>query len=156
MPPVDDRVIKSIAQNRKARHDFEIISKLEAGIILQGTEVKSLREGKCNLQDSYVYFPSKENNELFLINLHIAPYDFGNRENHQPKRQRKLLVNAREAKKMRVAIQEKGYTIIPLSIYFSGKFVKIELAVVRAKKKYDKREDLKKRDTERETKRFRG
>lgn len=155
MPPIDGRPIKLISQNRKARHDFEIISKLEAGLVLQGTEVKSLREAKCNLQDAYAYFPSKTENELFLVNLHIAPYDFGNRENHQPRRQRKLLVNAKEAKKLRAAIQEKGLTVIPLSLYFSGQFVKAELAVVRAKKKYDKREDIKKRDTDRESKRFR-
>ncbi len=147
---IREREIRIIAKNRKALHDFFVLQSLEAGIILQGTEVKSLRAGKVSLQDAYAMFPNSNNNELYLINLHIAPYEQGNIYNHDPKRKRKLLVNQREAKKLRAAVQEKGLTLIPLSLYFSGKFVKVELGLVKAKKKYDKREDTKKKDVEKE------
>jgi SsrA-binding protein len=123
---------------------------LEAGIILQGTEVKSLRQGKCSIQEAYAGFPNPDSHELFLINFHISPYEHGNIENHEPKRPRKLLVSYREANMLKSAVQEKGLTIIPLKIYFSGPFVKLEIAVVRAKHKYDKREDSKKKETEKE------
>ena len=145
-----NRKIKPVASNRKVRHDYEIIETTEAGIVLQGTEVKSLRQGKCSIQDSYAAFPKKDVNDLFLINFHINPYEQGNRYNHEPRRQRKLLVNVREAVKLRSAVQEKGLTLLPLSIYFSGPFVKIELALVRAKRKYDKREALKEREIKRD------
>ncbi len=145
-----DRKKKVIASNRKARHDFEIIQTIESGIVLQGTEVKSLRAGKCSFQDAYAAFPDKNNYELFLYNFHISQYEHGNRNNHEPKRPRKLLLNKREAIKLCSSVQEKGLTLIPLSIYFSGPFVKLELALVRAKKKFDKREDLKKREATRE------
>ena len=144
-----DRKLKNIAQNRKARHDYEIMQTYETGIVLQGTEVKSLRSGKCSIQDAYATFP-RDDYELFLINFHINPYEHGNRENHEPMRPRKLLVNHREAVKLKVGVQEKGLTLIPLSIYFSGSLVKVELALVKARKKYDKREVVKERDTERE------
>ncbi len=146
---VKDRVKKTIAKNRRLRHDFEILKTIEAGIVLQGTEVKSLREGKASLQDAYAYFPNKDNEELVLINLHIPPYKQGNINNHEPTRTRKLLVHHKEAVKLRTAIQEKGYTLMPYSLYFSGRYVKVELCVVRAKKKYDKRETVKERDSER-------
>lgn len=145
-----DRKKKVIASNRKARHDFEILQTIEAGIVLQGTEVKSLRAGKCSFQDAYASFPDKNGYELYLYNFHISHYEQGNRNNHEAKRPRKLLLKQREALKLCSAVQEKGLTLIPLSIYFSGPFVKVELALVRAKKKYDKREDLKQREASRE------
>lgn len=144
------RTIKIIASNRRVRHDYEIIQTMEAGIVLQGTEVKSLRSGKCSLQDSYAGFKSSSDLDLLLYNLHINPYEHGNIMNHEPKRLRKLLVHEREAIRLKTQIQEKGLTIVPLSIYFSGHLVKVELATVRAKKKYDKRETTKKREAERE------
>ena len=148
-----ERKVKAIASNRKARHDYEIVQVYETGIILQGTEVKSLRHGKCSLLDAYATFTDKNSLELYLVNCHISPYDFGNRENHEPKRQRKLLVNRSEAIKMRNAVNEKGITLIPLSIYFSGRFVKVELGLAKAKRKYDKRETLKERDSDRDIRR---
>ncbi|MBS1538197.1 MAG: SsrA-binding protein SmpB [Bacteroidetes bacterium] len=152
-PTKTERRIHVIAQNRKARHEFEILYTVEAGIALTGTEVKSLRQGKCNFQDSYAGFLSNSNDEMTLINLHISVYDHGNRENHLPQRPRKLLIHAKEAIKLRSAIQEKGLTIIPLALYFSGPYVKIELGVARGKKLYDKREDLKQRQLDREMRR---
>lgn len=149
----EQRKTKVIAQNRKARHDFEIISTLEAGIILTGTEVKSLRAGKCNLQDSYVLFESKYARAPKLMGAHISTYDHGNRENHNPTRDRVLLLHDKESTKLKQAIQEKGMTVIPLSMYFSGPYVKVEIAIVRGKKLHDKREDLKKKDIERDMRR---
>lgn len=147
---IKDRPVKIIASNRRARFDYEIVQTLEAGIVLQGTEVKSLRSGRCSIQDAYAGFKSYEDEELFIFNLHINPYEHGNIQNHEPKRPRKLLVKKRESYKLKALIQEKGMTIVPLSIYFSGHLVKVELAVVRAKRKYDKREDTKKREVDRE------
>ena len=148
-----ERTQRTIATNRRAGHDFEIIQRIEAGVILQGTEVKSLRAGRCSLQDAYAGFLRYDDFELYIFNLHINPYDHGNRENHEPKRPRKLLVHAREAFKLKAAIQEKGMTVIPLSIYFSGHLVKIELGIARSKRKYDKRETTKKKEFEREVQR---
>jgi SsrA-binding protein len=142
-----ERVIKLIASNKKAYYEYEIISKYEAGVVLQGTEVKSLRSGRCSLQDAYAVF---RNLELYILNLHINEYDHGNRENHKPKRDRKLLLHDYEMNKMRNSVKDKGMTLIPLSIYFSGHLVKIEIATVRSKKKYDKREATKERETKRE------
>lgn len=147
------RIQKIVAQNRKARHEYTVISTLEVGIELRGTEVKSLRAGKCNLSDSYADFPSKSHNELYLLHCHISPYDFGNRENHDPLRPKKLLLKANEAIKLRAAIQEKGLTVVPLSLYFSGPYIKVELAVVKGKKLHDKRADIKERDINREMRR---
>ena len=141
----EQRKTKVIAQNRKARHDFEIISTLEAGIILTGTEVKSLRAGKCNLQDSYVLYESKYARAPKLMGAHISPYDHGNRENHNPTQARVLLLHDKESTKLKQAI--------PLSMYFSGPYVKVEIAIVRGKKLHDKREDLKKKDIERDLRR---
>jgi SsrA-binding protein len=149
-PEILERKIKVIATNRRAMHDFVVLHRYEAGIALCGTEVKSLRNSKCSIQDAYATFPDKDKLELYLINFHISPYEHGNRENHEPKRPRKLLLNLRELNKLRVALQEKGLTIIPLSVYFSGPFVKIEIGLVKAKKKYDKREALKERETDRD------
>ncbi|MCE5304412.1 MAG: SsrA-binding protein SmpB [Chloroherpetonaceae bacterium] len=151
-----DRKIRVISSNRRAEHDYEIIQKLEAGIILQGTEVKSLREGKCSLQDSYCGFPKRDSNELLVYNMHIPEYSHGNIANHKPKRPRKLLLHEREARKLHTAINEKGLTIIPLSIYFSGPFAKLEIALVRPKRKYDKREATKEKEITRDIKRKYG
>ena len=149
MPAPVERPQKLIVSNRKAEHEYFVLQRLEAGIVLTGTEVKSLRAGRANLQDSYAYFPNKNSFELFLMSLHIFPYDFGNRENHVPMRQRKLLVSKREALKLRQAVNEKGLTLVPLSLYFSGAFVKVELGVVKGKKLYDKRADIKDRENKR-------
>jgi len=154
MSQPEGRKRKIIAQNRKARHDFEIITTYEAGIVLQGTEVKSLREGKCNLQDSYAVFPKNDASSLSLIGMHISPYDHGNRENHIPIRERRLLLNHKELFRLRQAMQEKGLTLVPLSIYFSGQFIKVEIATARGKKLYDKRQSEKEKDTKREVARF--
>lgn len=145
-----EREIRPISTNRRARYEFEITQTLECGIELTGTEVKSLRAGKANLQDAYATFKGIGNEELYVVNLHINEYEQGNRENHKPKRDRRLLVHKRESVKLQTAVQEKGMTLIPLSLYFSGHLVKLELGVARAKKKYDKRESTKERETQRE------
>lgn len=151
-----ERRRKLITSNRRARHDYEILQIYEAGIALQGTEVKSLRVGKCSLQESYAGFKSTDDNEIYIFNLHINPYEHGNIANHEPKRPRKLLMSRREINKLKTAVQEKGLTIVPLQIYFSGHLVKIELALVRAKRKYDKREATKERESDREVRRKYG
>ncbi len=147
-----ERKIKIIATNRRAKFDYEIIQIIEAGIALQGTEVKSLRNGQCSLQDAYAGFKSRNDDELYIFNLHINPYSHGTYSNHDPKRPRKLLVHEREAIRLKSMVQEKGLTIIPLSIYFSGHLVKVNIAVARAKRKYDKRETTKKKEADREIK----
>lgn len=147
---VANRPQKLIASNKKARFDYEIVQTLEVGISLQGTEVKSLRQGKCNLIDAYCGFQGKHDYQLYIFNLFIAEYDFGNRENHAPKRVRKLLAHRHEALKLRTNVIEKGYTLVPLAIYFSGHIVKLEVALVKPKKKHDKREVTKERDVKRE------
>jgi SsrA-binding protein len=138
---------KLIASNKKALHDYFVLQKLEAGIALTGTEVKSLRDGRANLKDSYVIV---KNGEAFLLGTHISPYTHGNRENHDPERTRKLLLHRKEIEKLEVQILEKGLTIVPLRLYFRGATVKAEIAVVRGKKLYDKRETEKKREADRE------
>jgi len=137
--------------NRKARHEYEILQTLEAGIVLTGTEVKSIRAGKVNMPDAYAAFPSKKSNELLLLNLHISPYEFGNRENHEPLRPRKLLLHESELRKLRVMIEEKGLTLIPLAMYFSGAVIKVEIGVGRGKKLYDKRQSEKEKASRRES-----
>ena len=138
---------KLIASNKKALHDYFVLQKYEAGLALTGTEVKSLRAGKANLKDSYVTF---KNGEAYLFGLHISPYSHGNLQNHDPERTRKLLLHRREIEKLHVDVTEKGLTIVPLRLYFRGSKVKAEIAVVRGKKQYDKRESEKKREAERE------
>jgi len=135
-------------KNKKAFFDYEILEKYEAGIELKGTEVKSLREGKANLRDSFVRI---ENDEAYLFNTYIAPYSHGNLFNHEPTRRRKLLLHKKEIKRLLGKSQEKGLTIIPLRIYFNkrGK-AKVEIALAKGKKLYDKRETIKRRDLERE------
>ncbi len=146
----DDPTRKLIARNRKARHDYHILETLEAGISLVGTEVKSLRAGKCNLQDSYGRL---HNGEVFLENLHISPYDPANRFNHDPRRTRKLLLRRREIKRLIGKTREKGLTLIPLSMYFKGRHAKVELGLARGKRQYDKREAISKRESDLELRR---
>lgn len=148
-----EREEKLISNNRRARHDYYVIQTLEAGIMLNGSEVKSMRAGKVSLQDSYAGFKSHNDDELFLFNLHISEYTQSSYQNHEPKRPRKLLVNKKEAFKLRTQVNAKGVTLIPLSLYFSGPFVKVEIGLCKSKRKYDKRETTKKRETEREIQR---
>jgi len=140
-----------VATNRKAFHDYAIEEKLEAGIVLRGTEVKSLREGKVNLRDSYA---SVDHEQVILHNCHITPYSHGNIMNHDPLRPRKLLLHRKEISKLLGKTQQKGLTIVPLRIYFSprGK-AKIEIALAKGKKQYDRREAIKSRDAGREVER---
>lgn len=138
---------KLICNNKKAYHDYFIEEKFEAGMVLTGTEVKSLRLGKANLNDA---FAQVRGGEAFLNNLHISPYDFGNRANHDPDRARKLLLHRKEIIKLFSRIREQGYTLIPLRLYFKEGLVKAELGLAKGKKNYDKREDLKKKDHHRE------
>ncbi|WP_321446974.1 SsrA-binding protein SmpB [uncultured Cohaesibacter sp.] len=137
-----------VAENRKARHDYEFGEVTEAGLQLTGTEVKSLRTGKANIAESYA---SYENGEIVLINAHIPEYDQGNRFNHEPRRPRKLLLHKREIAKMSQGVQRDGMTIVPLKLYFNDKGIaKLAVAVARGKKNYDKRQDAKKRDWQRD------
>lgn len=139
--------IKVIAQNKKARHDYFIEQTVEAGIVLSGTEVKSVRLGKVNLKDSYA---TVKNGEVILNGMHISPYEQGNIFNKDPIRERKLLLHKAEINKLAGLIQEKGLTIIPLRLYFKRGKVKVELGVAKGKKLYDKRTDIAERDAKRE------
>ena len=143
---------KVIAENRKARHNYFIEDDYEAGIMLQGTEVKSLRAGGANIQESYASF---EDEGLYLVNAHIAEYGFGNRNNHDPSRPRKLLLHKKELAKLFAQVQRAGKTIVPLSLYFNerGK-VKVKLGVAAGKKQHDKRQTEKNRDWDREKRRL--
>lgn len=143
--------IKIIVTNRKANFEYEIISRYEAGIVLKGTEVKSLRAGKANLQESYGRI---KDNEVWLVNSHINEYSFGNLNNHEPNRSRKLLLNKKEIRKIRQMLQEKGLTLVPLKLYFKNSNVKAEIGIARGKKLYDKRESIKKREVERKLSRI--
>ncbi|HLI47092.1 MAG TPA: SsrA-binding protein SmpB [Chthonomonas sp.] len=136
-----------VAVNRRARHDYEIGETYEAGIALVGTEVKSLRAGRVNFQDAFCKI---EHGEAWLYNMHISPYEQGNRYNTDPKRPRKLLLHRYEIERLRAAAEQKGLTIIPLSIFFERGFAKVEIALARGKKLYDKRESIAERDRERE------
>ncbi len=142
--------MKVVTENRKARHDYFIEETHEAGIVLTGTEVKSLREGKVNLKDSYA---AVENGELFLCNVHISPYEQGNRYNVDPVRKRKLLLHKREINRLFGKVKQQGLTLVPLKIYFKHGRAKVELALAKGKKTYDKREDLAKKDAKREVER---
>lgn len=142
--------IKKIIRNKKARHEYFILSTYEAGIALLGTEVKSIREGKLNFLDSYARI---RNGELWLIGLHISPYEKGNIHNHDPLRERKLLMHSREIERLRKSIDEKGLTFIPLSIYLKNGKIKVELGLAKGKQLYDKRQDSASRDAKREMER---
>jgi len=141
---------KIITQNRRARHDYHILSSVEAGLVLWGTEVKSLRLGQVNLKDS---FARVEHEEVWLYNVHINPYDQGNRYNHDPTRKRKLLLHKTEIKRLIGKVEERGLTLVPLKIYFVRGVAKVELALVRGKRQYDKREEIARRDVQRDIER---
>lgn len=143
---------RMIAKNPTAYHNYEIIDKYEAGIVLYGTEIKSIRAGKVNMKDSYASID--KNGEVFVYSMHISPYDHGNIFNKDPLRVRKLLLNKSEIHKLIGMVNLKGLTLIPIELYFSGNFVKMILGVGRGKKLFDKREDLKKRDAERKMKEY--
>ncbi len=138
---------RTIVVNRQARYNFEIIETIEAGISLVGTEVKSIREGKANIKESYADI---RDGEVFLVGAHISPYTQGNINNHEPLRERKLLLHAREIRKLTGKVAEKGLTLVPLRLYLKGRRIKLELGLGRGKKLRDKRETIKQRDQERE------
>lgn len=141
---------KLIANNKKARHDYFIEDTYEAGICLHGTEVKSLRMGKCSVKESFIKI---ENGEVFIYNMHISPYEKGNIFNKDPLRVKKLLLHKGEINKISGQIAQKGYTLVPLEVYFSGSLVKIQIGLARGKKLYDKRQDIAKKDQRREVER---
>ncbi len=137
-----------VAQNRKARHDYLIEATIEAGLVLTGSEVKSLRRGRCSIGEAYAH---EEGGELYLRNMHISPYEAASRRNHEPRRRRKLLVHRRELARLIGLVQRGGYTLVPLSIYFNERGIaKLDLALARGKRKADKRETEKKRDWQRQ------
>ena len=138
--------IKLVAKNPNAYHNYNIEDNIEAGIVLYGTEIKSIRNGKINLKDSYANI---KNGEVYIYNMHISPYEHGNIFNKDPLRNRKLLLNKREINKLIGLINQKGYTLVPISIYFKGNFVKVELGIGKGKKLYDKRQDIAKKDADR-------
>ena len=144
MAETDSRVVIT---NRKARHEYFILETMEVGIVLKGTEVKSLRNGSANLQDSYAMI---RQGELWLMNMHISPYEKGNINNHAPTRSRKLLVQKKQLRKLLARVHEKGLSLIPLSVYFKARYAKVELAIAQGKKSHDKREAIAKRDAQRE------
>ncbi|HLV58306.1 MAG TPA: SsrA-binding protein SmpB [Natronosporangium sp.] len=144
---------KIVASNRRARHDYTILDTYEAGLELTGTEVKSLRAGRASLVDA---FAQESGGEIFLHGLHIPPYDMGTWTNHEPRRVRKLLLHRAEIDKLVGKLRERGLTLVPLSLYFSNGWAKVELALARGKRTYDKRQDLARRDAEREVARAVG
>lgn len=150
----DKKGTKLIAQNRKARHNYEIEESIEAGLMLVGTEVKSCRDGRVNLADSYASINS--DGEAWLLQCHISPYSHGNRDNHEPMRPRKLLLHADEIHRLGVKVNQEGRTLVPLRLYFRHGLVKTELGVGRGKKLYDKRRDQAKRDADRSMQRELG
>lgn len=134
-------------KNRKARHDYHIDDTYEAGIVLKGTEVKSIREGKASLNEAFAYL---SNGEVWLKNMYIKPYKFGSYSNHDERRDRKLLLKKRQIREIDKQINQKGFTLIPLKLYFKGGYAKILVGLARGKKQYDKREDIKEKDVRRE------
>lgn len=141
---------KQLAQNKKAYHDFFIEETFEAGIVLQGTEIKSIRKGKANLKDA---FAKIERGEIYLYNMHVSPYEQGNRYNHDPLRTRKLLLHHKEINKLIGETKEVGYTIVPLKLYLKNGYCKVLIGLGKGKKQYDKREDLKKKEAKRDVER---
>jgi SsrA-binding protein len=138
--------VKTVATNRKARHDYFLYDSYEAGMVLTGTEIKSVRAGRVNLRDSYV---SIRGGQAWLVNVHIAPYSAGSRENPEPRRDRKLLLHRREINRLQSAVREKGLTIVPLRMYMKNNRAKVEIALGRGKRLYDKRAAMDKRETQR-------
>ena len=141
---------KQVAQNKKAYHDYFIEETYEAGIVLQGTEIKSIRASRLNLKDAHARI---QNGEVYLYNMHVSPYEQGNRYNHDPLRTRKLLLHKREISKLIGITKETGYTLVPLKVYLKNGFAKVLLGVGKGKKQYDKREDLKKKEAKRDIER---
>ncbi len=150
MKPGTDEDRRVLIANRKARHDYHIIETIEAGLVLVGTEVKSLRAGRASLGESYALI---EGDEAWLVQLHISPYTQGNQFNHDPLRRRKLLLHKSQIRKLRIRTQEKGLTLVPLALVLVGKRVKVDLGIARGKRMYDKRETTAKRDAQREMER---
>lgn len=142
--------MKLVANNKKAYHDYFIEEKYEAGLVLHGTEVKSLRMGKCSIKEAFIRV---ENGEVFIYGMHISPYEKGNIFNKDPLRPRKLLMHRYEINKIAGKMDQKGYTVVPLQVYFKGSLVKVEIALARGKKLYDKRQDIAKKDMRRESER---
>lgn len=140
-------MLKELASNRRARHDYHVLETFEAGLQLTGTEVKAARSGKVQLKDSFIEF---RNGQAWLVGAHISPYSHGNRENHPPERDRKLLLQRRQIERLFGRTQLKGLTVVPLSVYLKGNWVKVEIALVQGKKLYDKREAVKERELDRE------
>ena len=145
-----DGEIKQIASNRKALHEYFVEDRLEAGIALTGTEIKSVRAARVNLRDGFVLI---RNGDAWLINVHISPYDFGNRENHEPRRERRLLLHRQEIRKLLSKVSERGWTIVPLRMYLSKGRAKVEIALVRGKRLYDRKDAVAERDADRDLRR---
>ena len=141
---------KLITSNRRALHDYEILETVEAGLVLLGPEVKSLREGRANLSDSYAVL---RGGEAFLVNAHVSPYDKAGRDNPEPRRERKLLMHRRELSRLKPKLAERGFTLVPLELYFKEGRAKVQLGLARGKKAHDKRETIRERDSEREIQR---
>jgi len=144
--------IKIVTKNRKARHNFQIEDEFEAGLVLTGTEVKSLRNGRANLKDAYAKI---SNGEVFLYQMHISAYTFAHYDNHPPERPRKLLLHKREIKRLYGKVNEKGFSLVPLQVYFKSGKAKVTIAIAKGKRTFDKREDIKKKDMKRELDRAR-
>ncbi len=142
--------VKLVANNKKAYHDYFIDDSFEAGIELYGTEVKSIRMGKCSIKESFIKI---ENGQVYVYGMHVSPYEKGNIFNKDPLRIRKLLLHRAEIRRLLSKIKEKGYTLVPLKVYFKGSLVKVEMGLARGKKLYDKREDIAKKDARREIER---
>ncbi len=140
--------IKIVTVNRKAHHDYHILEEIEAGMVLKGTEVKSLRQGRANLKDAYGRFG--KNGELFIFQMHISPYPFAHYDNHEPERPRKLLFHKSELKRLYGKMREKGFTLVPLKVYFKQGKAKVGIALARGKRQYDKRDAIKEREVRRE------
>lgn len=143
--------MRVVATNRKARHDYYILDTYEAGMVLTGSEIKSVRAGRVSLREGYV---TARNGELWLVNCYIAPYDQANRLNHEPRRDRKLLMHRRQINRLARDVQEPGYTIVPLRMYLKDNWAKVEIALVRGKRQYDKRQAIAKREADRRIRRI--
>jgi SsrA-binding protein len=143
----DREVKKPLASNRKARHDYEVLETVEAGLQLAGTEVKAMRQGRVQLKDSHVVI---QDGQAFLVGVHVSPYSHGNRENHEPERPRRLLLHRKEIDRLFGQVQQKGLTVVPLEIYLKGPWIKAELGLARGKKQFDKRASEKEKTVDRE------
>ena len=150
MSRYSDGEVKQVATNRKALYEYFIEDRFEAGIALTGTEIKSVRAGRVNLRDGFVLI---RNGEAWLMNVHISPYDFGNRENHEPRRERRLLLHKQEIRKMQGKVSERGWTVVPLNVHLVKGRAKVEVALVRGKRLYDRKDAVAERDADRDLRR---